>query len=160
MAKRAQATTPAPKTGAESLTHTWEAPQIAAIAATHKSVLIDPMLQSLHRSPPKHGGVKMGLNLIKSLRFYAEAPKGMSMGFCTLMFQAKSIRAPRSAPLWTLAWMGLLLNGCSPQILGEKLSDQCDLKGFTYSQSVITAVKVRETVNSIPSFSEGVPLGF
>ena len=61
---------------------------------------------------------------------------------------------------WGMLALVAGLSACSPQILGEKLSEQCDLKGFTYSQSVITAVKIRETVSSIPSFSEGVPLGF
>ena len=52
------------------------------------------------------------------------------------------------------------LSACSPQILGEKLSEQCELKGFSYSSASWTLIKNRESVSALPAFSEGVPLRF
>ncbi len=61
---------------------------------------------------------------------------------------------------WGMLALVAGLSACSPQILGEKLSEQCDLKGFSYSSASITVIKLRESLNTVPAFIEGIPESF
>ncbi len=81
------------------------------------------------------------------------------MGFLALIHPRQLPETQGRSLVGTLALL-LGLSACSPQILGERLSESCDLKGFTYSNTSITAIKLRETLTSVPQFNEGVPLGF
>ncbi len=49
----------------------------------------------------------------------------------------------------------LLLSSCSPQIIGERLSEQCDLKTFHYPNTSLVAVKNIDPLDETPILNEG-----